>query len=198
MTLGKRLAVAIGVALLTAFGSLSAAQAQYAPRPYYAPPPPSGFYRSGLTFGGSLGVGGISSNGCGSYCGAAGMIEGHIGGMLNPRLALMADIWGTAHHWDDGYGTGTTYQGIYTLAAQYWVTDIVWVKGGVGFAQLNFGYDGANNPDESGPGLLGAVGVEVVHSYNFALDLQFRIGHGFYDTGPDVNNIAFMIGVNWY
>ena len=55
MTSGKRLAVAIGIAMLTAFGSLSAAQAQYAPRPYYAPPPPPprGVYRSGLVFGGS-------------------------------------------------------------------------------------------------------------------------------------------------
>jgi hypothetical protein len=150
MTFGKRLAVAIGVALLTAFGSLSAAQAQYAPRPYYAPPPPSGFYRSGLTFGGSLGVGAISSNGCGDYCGAAGMIEGHIGGMINPRLALMGDIWGTAHHWDDGYGTGTTYQGIYTLAAQYWVTDILWVKGGVGFAQLNSATTARTTPTRAG------------------------------------------------
>jgi len=199
MTSGKRLAVAIGIAMLTAFGSLSAAQAQYAPRPYYPPPPPPrGVYRSGLVIGGSLGAGGISSSGCGPYCGAAGMLEGHIGGMLNPRLALMGDFWGAAHYWDDGYGTGTTYQGIYTLAAQYWVTDILWIKGGVGFAQLSFGYDGAANPDENGPAILGAIGVEVLQAYNFALDLQARLGHGFYDTGPDVNNFGILVGVNWY
>jgi hypothetical protein len=198
MTSGKRLALAIAIGTLTAFGSLSAAQAQYAPRPYYAPPAPHGVYRSGLTFGGSLGLGAISSDGCGPYCGGAFFFEGHIGGMLNPRLALMGDFWGAAHHWDDGYGTGTTYQGLYTLAVQYWATDFFWVKGGAGFAQLNFGYDGVNNPDENGPGIMAAAGFEVVQAYNFALDLQLRLGHGFYDTGPDVNEVAFMVGVNWY
>jgi hypothetical protein len=155
-------------------------------------------YRSGLVLGGSLGGGAISSDGCGPYCGSAGMFEGHIGGMLNPRLALMGDFWGGAHPWDDGIGTGTTYQGIYTVALQYWATDIVWLKGGLGFAQLVFGYDGTEVPDENGAAVLAAVGVEIVQSYNFALDLHFRLGHGFYDTGPDVNNFALMIGVNWY
>jgi len=200
MTSAKRIAVAIGIAMLTTFAGLSAAQAQYGPpRPYYAPPPPPrGVYRSGLVLGGSLGVGTIWSDGCGPYCGASGFIEGHIGGMLNPRLALMGDFWGAAHHWDDGYVTGTTYQGLYTLAAQYWVTDVFWIKGGVGFAQLSFGYDGAANPDENGPGFMAAGGFEVIQAYNFAMDLQLRFGHGFYDTWPDVNQVAFMVGVNWY
>jgi hypothetical protein len=196
MTSGKRLALALGIGLLTTFASLSAAHAQYgAPRPYYgAPPPPRGVYRSGLTFGGSLGVGIISSDGCGDLCGGSGMIEGHIGGMLNPRLALMGDFWGAAHRWNDIYGSGTTYQGIYAIALQYWVTDILWLKGGAGFAQLEV----SGLPDESGPAILGAIGVEVVQAYNFTLDLQLRLGHGFYDTGPDVNNVGFMVGVNWY
>ena len=199
MTSGKRLAVAIGIAMLTTFAGLSAAQAQYGPRPYYAPPPPRGVYRSGLVFGGSLGFGEMSSDGCGPYCGGSFFFEGHIGGMLNPRLALMADLWGAAHRWDDGYGTGTTYQGLYTVAAQYWVLDMFWLKGGFGFAQLDFGYDNTvGNPTESGPGLLAAAGFEVVQAYNFALDLQLRFGHGFYDTGPDINQVAFMVGVNWY
>jgi len=196
MTSGKRLALVFGFGLLATFGSLSAAHAQYgAPRPYYGGPPPArGVYRGGLVFGGSLGLGLISSDNCGPYCGSAGSIEGHIGGMLNPRLALMGDFWGAAHRWDDAYGSGTTYQGIYVVAVQYWATDFLWLKGGAGFAQLEV----SGLPDESGPGILGAIGVEVVQSYNFALDLQFRLGHGFYDTGPDVNNLAFMVGVNWY
>src|SRR5580765_4606358 len=171
MTSGKRLAVAIGIAMLTTFAGLSAAQAQYGPRPYYAPPPPRGVYRSGLVFGGSLGFGGISSDGCGPYCGGSFFFEGHIGGMINPRLALEADLWGAAHRWDDGFG----------------------------FAQLDFGYDNTiGNPTENGPGLMAAGGFEVVQAYNFALDLQLRFGHGFYDSGPDINQVAFMVGVNWY
>ena len=201
MTSGKRLAVAIGIAMLTAFGSLSAAQAQYAPRPYYPPPPPPprGMYRSGLVIGGSVGAGAISAVNCDLYCGGAGMFEGHLGGMLNPRLALMGEIWASAHPWDDGMGTGTTYHGIYTIAAQYWATDILWVKGGAGFGQMQLGYDGAiQTNDESGFAIMAAGGVEVLQSYNFALDIQARFGHGFYSQGGDVNNFGLLIGVNWY
>jgi hypothetical protein len=199
MTSGKRLAVAFGITLLTAFGSVSAAQAQYAPRPYYAPPPPRGVYRSGLVFGGSIGAGATASSGCGVYCGGSGMIEGHLGGMLNPRLALVGDFFGSVHPWDDGIYTGQTYQGLFTFAAQYWATDILWLKGGVGFSHLQFGYDGdIPLSDESGLALMAAVGVELVQSYNFTLDGHLRLGRGVYSTGPDVNNIGLMIGVNWY
>ena len=128
------------------------------------------------------------------YCGGAGMIEGHIGGMLNPRLALMGDFWGGPPV-GRRCGTGTTYQGIYTLAAQYWVTPILWLKGGVGFGQLQFGYDGSSDvTDESGTGLLRRPGSRCSSPTTSRSICQFRFGHGFYSTGPDVNNFAFMIG----
>jgi hypothetical protein len=202
MTSRKRLAVALGIGLLTVFGSLSAAQAQYgAPRPYYGPPPAArGVYRSGLVFGGSVGAGGIYAQDCDVYCGAAGMIEGHIGGMLNPRLALVGDFWGSVHPWEDLYGTGTTYHGIYTFGVQYWVAPIVWLKGGLGFGHMQLQGDNDIAPfgEESGLAAMGAGGVEVVQSYNFTLDLQLRLGHGFYTGGGDVNNVGFMVGINWY
>ena len=70
MTSGKHLALAVGIGLLTTFGSLSAAHAQ----PYYgAPPPVRGVYRSGIVFGGSIGAGAISADACGAFCGGAGM-----------------------------------------------------------------------------------------------------------------------------
>lgn len=196
MTSGKRLILALGVVLLTTVASLSVAQAQYG----YPPPPPRGVYRSGLVFGGSIGIGGISADACGVYCGGAGMIEGHIGGMLNPRLALMGDLWGSVHPWDDGISTGTTYHGIYTLALQYWATDIVWIKGGLGFGHMQLQADDELNAfgDESGLGAMAAVGVELMQSYNFALDIHLRLGHGFYSQGGDVNTAGLMVGVNWY
>jgi len=195
MTSGKRLILALGVVLLTTVASLSAAQAQYG-----YPPPPRGVYRSGLVFGGSIGAGTMVSSGCGELCGSSGIIEGHLGGMINPRLALMGDFFESVHPWDDGYYTGQTWHGVFTFAAQYWVADIVWLKGGIGFAHLQFGYDGAASPldDESGLGTMLAAGVELVQSYNFTLDGQLRFTRGIYSTGPDVSNIGLMIGVNWY
>ena len=95
----------------------------------------------------------------------------------------MGDFWG-GPPWDNGYGTGTTYHGLYTLAVQYWATPILWLKGGIGFAQLSTGYDGEAVPDENGPGIIGAIGVEVLQAYNFALDLQFRWAAASTTPGP--------------
>jgi hypothetical protein len=196
MTSGKRLLFAFGAVLLTTVASLSTAQAQYG---YPPPPPPRGMYRSGLVFGGSIGAGGIYAENCGIYCGGAGMVEGHLGGMINPRLAIMGEIWGSAHPWDDGAGNGTTYHTLFTGALQYWVADIVWLKGGIGFGHMQLGYDDTiGDNTESGLAAMGAGGVELVQSFNFTLDLQLRFGHGFYSGGGDVNNVGFMIGVNWY
>jgi hypothetical protein len=222
MRSGKTLAVAFGITLLTLLGSLSVAQAQYAPPPAYypppppPPPPPRGLYRSGLVYGFSLGVGSFSFSGCGDVCGVAGMGEFHIGGMLAPRLALMGDFWGGIHAFDDtefGLGSGTTFNGIYTLAGQYWLTDILWVKAGLGFAHIqisadngcDFYSDNCTVDDETGFAFMLAAGVEVMQSYNFALDLQLRYGNVVYkaaDNGGsgdgDTNMFALMVGFNWY
>ena len=200
MTSGKRLAFAIGIGLITTFASLSAAEAQYG----YPPPPPGprGVYRSGLTFGGSLGLGLIDGPNCFSVCGGGFMAEGHIGGMLNPRLALMGTGWVGARYFDDAsFGTGSTYNTFWTINLQYWLTDIIWINGGVGFSHLQIYLDqdlsGFAYDDETGGAVTGAAGIEVVQSYNWALDLQVRAGHAFYNGG-DLNNLAFMVGVNWY
>lgn len=200
MTSRKRLAIALGIGLLTSFASLSAANAQYG---YPPPPPPArGVYRGGLTFGGSLGVGIIDGPNCTTVCGGGGMGELHIGGMLNPRLALMGDFWlGIRYFSDPALGNGSTYNSISVVALQYWVTPIIWIKGGLGFAHLQINDENTGAPltfdDESGGAIMGAAGIEVLQSYNWALDLQVRAGHAFY-SGGDLNNLAFMVGFNWY
>ena len=216
------LIVGLGVALLTLLGSISVAQAQYAPPPqgyapppsYYPPPPPPprGVYRSGLVYGFSLGLGSISFSGCGDVCGVAGMGEFHIGGMIGPRLALEGDFWGGVHAFSDSVlGDGETFNGIYSLALQYWLTDIIWVKGGLGLGNVqisascdDFG-DDCNFDDETGFAFMLAAGIEIVQSYNFALDLQLRYGNVVYKTADDgsqgdgdTNMFAFMVGFNWY
>jgi len=197
---GKKLAVALGIGLFTLLGALAEAQAQYgAPPPYYPPPAPRGVYRSGLVLGGSLGAGSIHADNCGVVCGAAFMGEVHIGGMVNPRVAVMGDFWMGARGWSDAIGDGSAFHGIYTLAAQYWATDILWLKGGLGMGnmQLSDAYSGTFG-DETGFALMGAIGLELMQTYNSTLDLQLRVGHAFYTEGGDVDNLALMIGFNWY
>jgi len=206
MTSRKRLVLALGIGLLTSFASLSAAEAQYG----YPPPPPRprGVYRNGFTFGGSLGPGLIEGPNCFSVCGGAFMGEGHLGGMLNPRLALLGTAWVGGHYFDDiDFGTGQTYNTFWTINLQFWVNDIIWINGGIGVSHLQIYLDqdlsGFAYDDETGGALTAAAGVEVVQSYNFTLDLQIRAGHSFYASsdnsgGADLNNLAFMVGINWY
>jgi opacity protein-like surface antigen len=207
MTRGKSLFLGLGFAFATLFGSMSVAEAQYAP--YYPPPPPPpprGVYRSGLIFGGSVGWANFSFSQCGDGCGTALSGEFHIGGMVGPRLALEGDFWGSNHWFSDSQASGVTFNGIYTLALQYWPTDIIWVKAGLGVGHLTYDDDSGGTDDETGFAFMLAAGVEVIQSYNFALDLQIRYGNATYnssnvDGGPgvgDTNMVAFLVGVNWY
>jgi hypothetical protein len=161
-------------------------------------------YREGLVLGFSLGGGTIATKDCPNVCGGAGMGEFHLGAMMNPRLALMGDFWLGARTFNDPtLGTGSMFNSISTLALQYWVTDIIWLKGGAGFGRRQVFVDDSSGTfstsidDRTAPALMGAVGLEIVQAFNFALDLQFRVGTGFY-SDISSTNVAFMVGFNWY
>jgi hypothetical protein len=210
-----RLFFGLGLATIVLLGSTSIAHAQYqAPPPgYYAPPPSYGGgyppppppryryrdYRSGLTLGGALGVGTISADDC-SACGGGLAWEFHIGGMVMPQLAILADLSGIVRSYDDGAGgSNTLTNSLFAVAAQYWIIPILWVKGGIGDAHIALSdYTGNTyGSEENALGFLLAGGVEVVHAPNFALDLQLRLMHGDY-SGGGATNYAFLVGVNWY
>jgi len=205
-SLGSRHRVALAITAAAVFavtlGSSSAAQAQYGRRGYYAPPAPGYYpaqsYRSGLVVGVGVGFGGLSVDPCQGDCGVGLSLEGHLGGMVGPNLALMFDAWAVIHHnntFDD-----TTTSGIYTGALQLWLTPILWVKGGAGLGNASTSNIVGDTRSASAFALMGGVGVELVHSGPFALDLQGRIGHSFFtnDDGGPITNYAFMVGFNWY
>jgi hypothetical protein len=216
MSQPKKLLLALGVVLLTVLGSVSVAEAQGYPPPYYPPPPPPppprGVFRAGIVWGFAVGLGDVNSGTCpnaGNACGGAFVLEGHLGGMISPRAALMFEGWGADHPYSFGGNDHETINSFWTGAAQYWVTYNFWVKGGAGVAVLretqDAGFDVYGNPivaeqDHTGFALFGAAGIELLQSYNFALDIQGRIGNGFYnDNGPfSVQNYAVLIGFNWY
>ena len=48
-------------------------------------------------------------------------------------------------------------------------------------------------------GILGAIGYEVLHSTQFAIDLSLRLQGANYDKIDDsVSSALFAIGFNWY
>ena len=200
MKIARKYWIVLGLAAAVLLGSSSKASAQYYGRPRYAPAPayyPPSSYRSGLVIGGSIGFGGLTADQC-DICGGGLSLEGHIGGMLNPQLALMFDVW-TVIHPISGSNDDMTST-LYTGALQLWLTPILWLKGGAGLGNTTVGnnLDGFNGA--TGFALMGGAGVELVQRGPFALDLQGRVGHTFIadiDGGP-VTQYAFMIGFNWY
>ncbi len=169
----------------------------YAPPP---PPPPPSFGvvdRKGFIIGFSLGGGSFSSaecNNCDSLSGVG--LDIHLGGMLTPRLALMFDGSGVAHTEENG----SVIHIIDTVAAQYWVTPRVWLKGGLGIGRLSVNDRDGNEiaASETGTGALFAAGVELVQSRTFALDLQLRASAVSYDNVDTISMTSLTVGVNWY
>jgi hypothetical protein len=182
---------------------------------YYSPPPsgsqfPGGFHnRTGrLIFGASLGLGGMSDKGgdiecvnC-DYGTLTGEIAGHIGGFLGPRFALMGEAQANMQTIaTDGIDDTVLVQTAVMLAGQYWLTPQLWIKGGIGFANLQVqdSYYGTVSRPENGGAIMGAIGFELLSARFLSIDLQGRLLNGSY-KGID-NNIttgSIGIGVNWY
>jgi len=184
---------------------------------YYGPPrDPQGFHRRAghLTLGFSLGLGYLHDNGQNIVCSGCGgnaltgQIEGHIGGMLNNRLGLMFEVQANFQQLalDPTTGTDATLQQTLAMGAiQYWITPIFWLKGGIGFANLDVvdnttgvAYNAGNN----GLGLLAGAGIELFSARRFALELQGRLTEGIYhysDGSTDnITSGTIGLGFNWY
>jgi hypothetical protein len=192
---------------------LAAAQGYYGGPgggPGYGPPPvPGGFHnRAGrLAWGFSVGLGGIhddggsfACNGC-NYNPLAFEIDGHIGGMLSPRFALLFEVQANGQTISsDAYADTEIVQSALMVAAQYWITPQFWLKGGIGFADLQI-QDSTNYTQDLGGGsaLMGAAGFELMSARFFAVDLQGRIIEGNYHGLDDhVTSATIGVGINWY
>jgi hypothetical protein len=189
----------------------AAAQPGYGPG--YGPPPnstlPGGFHnRQGrLTFGFSGGLGGMNDDfgdiECDNCSTVSGQVEGHIGGFIGPRLALLFEAQANFQQISQGaFFEDDTFltQSAAMIAAQFWVAPQVWVKGGVGFANLNISNNAGDQADiDNGVAVMGAVGFEIFSARYMSVDLQGRLINGSY-KGIDNNITAASvgIGINWF
>lgn len=196
--------------------SIAASPNEAAAQPgYYAGPQPAaqlpgGFHnRQGrLMWGGSFALGGMNDSGGDIECDncdydplAVG-IDAHIGGFVNPRLALMFELQANAQQLsqeffveDDVY----LVQSAAMFAAQYWVAPQLYIKGGVGFSHLELSDSDEGFELDNGIALMGAVGFEIFSSRLTAVNLEGRFLNGSYE-GAD-NNITSAtvgIGVNFF
>lgn len=170
---------------------------------------PGGFHnRTGrMAWGIGIGVGGMHDNGSGitscDNCSNAPALEldGHIGGMIGPRFALLfeAQLNARTVH-SDTFGDDTTLsQTVGMLAGQFWITPQLWVKGGIGVAGLQADSRYVTTDYGTGGAIMGAIGFELMSARFFALDLQGRIIEGTYNSGNDNVTAANVgLGFNWY
>ena len=200
--------------------AVAAAQPSAAPAPRYGyapttsqPTVPGGFHdRQGrLMIGFSVGLGGmkvgdedVQCSNC-DYDPIAGEFDFHIGGMLNPRLGIMFEAQGNAQTVEENFNGATSLvQATAMVAAQYWLTPQLWIKGGIGGASLGYSYDDqfSNNSDSQelaqGGAVMGAIGYELLSARTFSIDGQARMIVGSYDGGQDVSSGSIGVGFNWY
>ena len=209
------LAAAAILAPAAALAQPMAAQPQpigYAP----ANPQPTtagGYHERGgrMMLGFSLGLGsmkvGDADVNCAScdYDPVAGEFDFHIGGMVNERLAILFEVQGNAQTVaENQFGATSLVQASAMVAAQYWVTPQLWIKGGIGGANLGFSYDDGssagseNEKIAEGGAAMGAIGYELLSAPKFSIDAQLRMIVGTYDEGQDVSAGSIGVGFNWF
>ena len=172
------------------------AEAQPVYQPQYMPPsppepPPALPFRSGFMIGLSIGVGSISCDGCDSEAGTGWDFS--IGGFINPRTALMYDVSSVVISEGNLNGMNVTN----TFAAQYWVSNNLWLKGGLGVGRFILFDDEDSVELGSGTAVTGAIGYEFFQNFGSAADVQLRLANVSYDNGS-LSNVSALIGYNWY
>jgi hypothetical protein len=159
--------------------------------------------RSGLVLGASVDGGNLgcqtkSGDDCGNGTHAAGGLSVHVGMMVGPRLAILGEAWGMAHTED----SLTATQALATANVRAWLTRRLWLQGGVGVARSKISYDSSlfmvSSTSSTVPAVAVAVGLELVHSPGFGLDVELRGGSGVYRDDVRIYNAALGVGVSFF
>jgi hypothetical protein len=161
-----------------------------------------------MTLGFAIGLGGMHDDGstitscvnC-DFKPLAFEADGHIGGMLSPRFGLMFEAQvnlQTVH--SSFFGDDAILsQGAAMIAGQFWLLPQLWIKAGLGIANLQIDDSFVTEDFGSGGVLMGAIGVELLSARNLALELQARVIQGTYNSLEDnVTSGTIGFGVNWY
>lgn len=157
----------------------------------------------GALYGGALTCEYLDDNGSYRDCGdslEAGGISLFGGFYVTPRLVVIGDLWGTIHAESDPLvGSVSISQTFFTANVRAFVSDRIWLQGGLGGAQVKLTVDDQEFDSDTVPGLLLGAGVELMTRRSFALDLQFRYGSGIYEDGDTkINSVGLGIGGSWF
>ena len=158
----------------------------------------------GLFGGFSLEAGNLQCSGdnCQHFYKAGGA-DGHIGWGLSRQVGILLDVWWLMGE-EDNLEISQT---LATVGVRYWPIPIVWIQAGLGGAQAAYRYKGPfgltfEDHTDGAAGFTAAVGVELIKGRHFALDVEGRIGFGFYgdnndDGQPDNTGRSTSLGVGF-
>lgn len=159
--------------------------------------------RSGVVIGATV-QGGVI--GCetkrGKDCGhgtlAAGGFSVHAGMMITPTLALLGEASVMAHTED----SLTASQFLATANMRAWLTQRLWLQGGLGVARSKLSFEGryatVSSVSATVPAVSAAVGFELVRSPTFGLDLELRAGSGLSRDDVRIRNASVGLGVTFF
>ena len=125
--------------------------------------------------------------------------DARFGGMLSSRLGLSIELWSNGHRietidTDEASITQTTLG----LAATYWLNRRLWFKAGLGISGLSRYENGDSVEDAEGTSLTAAIGYEIMHRGNWAVDLSLRLVASRYDEEAlqfQRSSFAFNLGL---
>ena len=212
--------------LLLVFTPLDLLAQSYSPPPQSPPPPyqypqshqvfqSQGAYQhhQGFMFGFGLGGGASTFVDCDACFGEGKALafDFQLGAFVTPKLALMIDTNGTLNRDEAQNIESSQSMGLLALAAQVWLKPHLWLKAGLGVAttKLVQSLDDGTTVFEGrgkGAGLTLAVGAEVLHIGNFAVDLSgrfnaltieaFNVATGLEENAELVSG-SLLLGVRW-
>ncbi len=171
------------------------------PGPGYGPPPPEtplGITdHLGLALGISLGGGGYYCSNCTDKSSNDGLsLTVHGGWFFTQRFALVLEGFVVSHPYQDGTSLDSITG---TVGVQYYLAKNLWVRGGIGYGNLQFNYNDGGPPDQSedGGSIALAGGLEIIQAPHWSLDVELHFGETAYS---DINVVqsAVTVGFNWF
>jgi hypothetical protein len=134
----------------------------------------------------------------GDFCNGAteaGGFDVHANYFFRPDLGITLDIWPMFHTENDW----TLTHNIATVGLKWRPAPIFTFTAGVGSAQAKLSYErvlGIEARSDAVPAVMLGAAIEVVRGRSFAIDLQARVGVGFYDEDDDGDGQADFVGRN--
>lgn len=160
--------------------------------------------RDGFMIGLALGPGGVTGNvgDADRQRGGGGSVSLRVGTAAGERLVWMAQV-DSVQFLTKSDASVSNVHSTATIAGQYYLREVLWLKAGVGTATLTEKVMDAETGMEkqtelsSGFGLMASGGYDVFRRGSWTIDLESAVGVGLYDSGA-VAHIAFRLAANHY